>query len=342
MSWVVLLAAASSALVATALAMALVRRALIRHDVMDQPNPRSSHAAPTPRGGGIALVAVLLAAWLALWLSGVTAIDAPGLWLALAAAAGLGLISWLDDVRGGLSPLIRLAGQAAAVAAGLFALPGEGLIFQGALPLALDWALTGLVWLWFINLFNFMDGIDGIAGSEAAALGVGVFLAGLLAAAGQGLAPFGLALAAAAAGFLIWNWQPAKVFLGDVGSVPLGYLLGWLLVGLAAQGLWQAALILPAYYVADATTTLVRRLLRGERVWRAHREHCYQLAVRAGRSHAQVVATISLANCGLIGLALATLANAWAGWAALAAAAVLVAFLLWYLRRAYTGPSNAD
>jgi UDP-N-acetylmuramyl pentapeptide phosphotransferase/UDP-N-acetylglucosamine-1-phosphate transferase len=160
------------------------------------------------------------------------------------------------------------------------------------------------MWLWFLNLFNFMDGIDGIAGGETAALGVGAASVAWLAALAPSVALYGLTAAAAALGFLWWNWHPARIFLGDVGSVPLGYLLAWLLLDLASHGAWAAALILPLYYVADASLTLLVRLLRGERVWRAHREHFYQRAAQGGLSHAQVVGAILLADAALVALAL--------------------------------------
>ena len=132
--------------------------------------------------------------------------------------------------------------------------------------------------------------------------------------------------AAAALGFLVWNWHPARVFLGDVGSVPLGFLVGWLLLELMARGAWAAAIILPSYYATDATLTLVRRLLRGEKIWQAHKEHFYQRAVQAGRSHAQVSAAVGLAGGALIGLAWwSTLGFE---WEAIAGAALVVVLLM--------------
>src|SRR5581483_10922484 len=139
----------------------------------------------------------------------------------------------------------------------------------------------------FVNLFNFMDGIDGITGVETTAIGLGTAMAAALIGDGDRAT---LALCAAAAGlaFLRWNWHPAKLFLGDVGSVPLGYLLAWLLLNLAIRGLWAPALILPLYYLADATLTLLGRAVRGERLWQAHRRHFYQRALGADGNHAAV------------------------------------------------------
>ncbi len=169
-------------------------------------------------------------------------------------------------------------------------------------------------------------------GGEAAAIGFGLLLfASVGVGHDPGLAALGAAIAAAAIGFLVWNWAPARIFLGDVGSVPLGYLLGFLLLDQAARGQWKVALILPLYFLADATITLLRRLLRGERVWQAHREHFYQRAVQRGLGHATVVQRVIAADLVLIGCA-------WAaenGWPilGLTAAGVTVALLLAWLGR---------
>ncbi len=275
------------ALVATGKALQRLRARAI----LDEPNERSSHAVPTPRGGGIGVLAALLPAWLAVMLLGYS--DAAPL-AAIAGALVLALVSWRDDV-GGLSPALRLLVQALTVAIGMVFLPGAGTVFQDLLPPFLDRIAAGLVWLWFVNAFNFMDGIDGIAGTEAAAIGAGIALLTLthLDVVGLGTGLFGAATAGAALGFLRWNWQPAKLFMGDVGSVPLGYLLGWLLLSVAGAGYWAAALM-----------TLLRRLARGEKIWQAHRQHFYQRAVQAGRSHAAVVRRVLAADIVLIGAAL--------------------------------------
>ncbi len=339
-----ILVAIYSALAAGAaswLATGGVLRILRRRGVLDIPNERSSHSAPTPRGGGIAVTGVLLIAWLVLWLAGEGSAAPGNFWLVLGAGAALALISWFDDVLGGLPAVLRFAAQAIAVAAGLFALP-EGGVFQGALPPALDLALSGLIWLWFLNLFNFMDGIDGIAGSQTASAGLGLFALAIVAPAAAGLGPYGLMAAAAAIGFLPWNWQPARIFLGDVGSVPLGYVIGWLLLALASSGLWQAALLLVLYFVADASFTLLRRLLRGEAIWRAHHQHYYQFAVAAGCSHAHVVLVITGVNILLVGLALATTLSSVSAWSALVAGMLLTICLLWYLRVGHSRTTHAD
>jgi len=310
-------------------ALALTRAVtgfLRRREILDLPNERSSHTDPTPRGGGIAVMAVALPLWAVAAVF--TQAPAPGAAVVPACALGLAVLSWFDDLHR-LGVGFRLAGQAAAAAVALYFAPAGGPYFAGALPPGLDAVAAGILWVWFVNLFNFMDGIDGIAGVETATVSVGLVLVAAMAGLGGATPLHAFVLAGAALGFLWWNWHPAQVFLGDVGSVPLGFLLGWLLLGLAAQGQWAAALILPAYYLADATLTLARRAFRGEPVWRAHKEHFYQRAAQRGWSHARVSRAILAGNVLLVALAVA----AAAGWvlAALAGAVFAVAVLLWAL-----------
>jgi UDP-N-acetylmuramyl pentapeptide phosphotransferase/UDP-N-acetylglucosamine-1-phosphate transferase len=297
---------------------------LRRRDVLDRPNARSSHFAPTPRGGGIAVIGVVLLAWIVLGKTGLVGSIVNG---ALLGAVILAVVSWIDDLRG-LSPGVRLLAQAVAVLIGVMALPPARNGFAASLGPVLYDTAVGLVWVWWINLFNFMDGIDGLAASEAAAIGAGLLL---FAGIGEGAADPQMALLAAgltgaAIGFLLWNWAPAQIFLGDVGSVPLGYLSGFLLLDLANRGRWKIALILPLYFIADATITLLRRLLRGERVWEPHRRHFYQRAVRRGLGHAAVVERVIAADLLLILCGWAA-ENGW-GSVSLAAAIAVVAVLM--------------
>jgi len=297
---------------------------LRRRAVLDRPNERSSHVAPTPRGGGIAVIGASVAAWLVF---AVARIVPPSTVAVALAAVGLAIVSWLDDLRD-LSPAVRLLAQFAVVVVGILALP-HGAIFQGWLPPALDAIAAALLWVWFVNLFNFMDGIDGIDASEAISIGLGL---ALIAGSDFALAAPAATIVGAALGFLVWNWAPARIFMGDVGSVPLGYLLGFLLYELALRGQWVPALILPAYFLVDATLTLLRRLARGERIWQAHREHFYQRAVQRGLSHAAVVLRVTAANIVLIACAGAA-AGGW-GFAALGVAVLTVVALLVELGRA--------
>jgi UDP-N-acetylmuramyl pentapeptide phosphotransferase/UDP-N-acetylglucosamine-1-phosphate transferase len=271
---------------------------LRRRAVLDRPNERSLHTIPTPRGGGIAVVSAILVAWWALTRLGLLPPPAAPI---LVGALILAAVSWADDLRG-LPAVVRLAVQLVAIGLVLRAQLPAGPVFQGWLSPALDGIATAVVWLWFVNLFNFMDGIDGLAGSEAAAIGIGLLLfAAVGVGQNPGLAALAAAIVAAAGGFLVWNWAPGRIFLGDVGSVPLGYLLGFLLLDQAARGRWKLALILPLYFLADATITLVRRLARRERVWEPHRRHFYQGAVQRGFGHAAIVERVIAANIVLIG-----------------------------------------
>jgi len=323
------LLAALAAAALTWVATGALLKQLAAKQILDHPNERSSHARPTPRGGGIAVMGVILLGWLALALLDITPLRL--IWPLLGLSFGLALVSWADDLRG-LSPLPRFAAQFAAVAIALSTVP-LGPQFPGPFPLWLAIGGAALAWLWFVNLFNFMDGIDAIASVEAAAIAAGVGIVATSLGLLDGTPWLAAVVAGAALGFLLWNRPPARIFLGDVGSVPLGFVLGWLLLSLAARGAWAAALILPAYFLADATLTLLRRALRGEKPWQAHRQHFYQQAIRKGASHGRVSASVAVANLGLLACALASLHSIGATIAALVASLVIVLALLWYLRR---------
>ncbi|MSO54313.1 MAG: glycosyltransferase family 4 protein [Rhodospirillales bacterium] len=316
-----------AALIASGIGTGLVLRALRRFEVLDRPNTRSSHVVPTPRGGGIAVILVIIAITFAINAAQGSIQDDTVL-AAVAAILGLALVSWLDDLKG-VSVLVRLAAQVVAVVGGLVVMGPDRLYFDGILPPVVDAVGAALLWVWFLNAFNFMDGIDGITGTEAAAIGLGIAAVAALAGFGPAYAALSLGVAGAALGFLAWNWPPAKVFMGDVGSVPLGFVLGGLLLDLAAQGFGAAALILPLYYLTDAAVTIAKRTWRGEPVWQAHRQHFYQQAVQRGFGHGSVVKAVALANLGLVGLAgTATLGY---GWPAVGGAGIVVALLIAYL-----------
>lgn len=268
---------------------------LKRRQIMDLPNERSSHTLPTPRGGGLATTPAMALMLLAT-LYGGAPLGALGL-----GALALMAVSWIDD-RKGLPAAPRFAAHALVAAGFLAWIESHGPIFLGLLPGWADFTLALLGWLWFVNLYNFMDGIDGITGIETACLGAGIALVAALGTA-EPLLPPALVTAAVGAAFLLFNWHPAKLFLGDSGSVPFGFVLGGLLIALAQAGQLAAALILPAYYVADATITLVRRALNGEKVWQAHRKHFYQRAVQGGKRHDQVALAIAAGNVLLIACA---------------------------------------
>ena len=235
---------------------------------LDHPNARSLHSASTPRIGGLGMVAGAVVAWSLQWPAGA--------WPLVLPASGLVLLSLLDDYLD-LSTRLRLLAHL--LAAG---------VFLAMVPVA-DWRIALGVFLgvvWMSNLYNFMDGADGLAGGMAL-FGFGAYA--LLAWLGGdvGLSLLCATLAAAALGFLVFNFPPARLFMGDAGSVPLGFLaaavglIGW------QRGLWPALapLLIFSPFIVDASVTLGRRALRGERVWQAHREHYYQRLVRMGWSH---------------------------------------------------------
>jgi len=268
--------------------------------ILDNPVERSSHARPVPKGCGIAVTAVLLLAWLYLAVIGLAP---PETLLVCCLAFAIGALSWLNDVSD-LSAALRLAAHLLVAATGLLAIPDRGHVFQGLLSEPLDQVATVVLWAWFMNVFNFMDGIDGITAVETSSIGLGLaFVAALTGIASGGYLLLVVALAAVALGFLPWNWHPARVFLGDAGSVPLGFAAGWLLLLLASRGYWASALFLPLYYLSDATLTLLMRLARREAVWRAHRSHFYQRALAPNGDHAAVALWILAGNLGLIAAA---------------------------------------
>ena len=304
---------------------------LERSGRLDHPNERSSHVMPTPRGGGLAILVVLVLA-MGLIIASEYPRD-PAMAALLVALLLLGLVSWIDDRR----PLhwrVRLSVQSVAVT-GTLAMCAAG----SSLPAALLFMLAPLVilgWLWITNLTNFMDGIDGIVGVEIIAFSTGTALCLHLVGAAPQLVALSLALAAASAGFLWWNWPPAKIFLGDVGSIPLGFLIGFFMLVLADHGLWGAALALPATFLADATLTLFFRFRRGERLTQAHRDHFYQRAAGLQRAHhLAVILRVLAADAALI---LAALMGVWLkGWfgqtLTVALAAVIALMFLAGLRR---------
>ena len=310
---------------------------LRRRMIFDHPVERSSHARPVPKGCGVAVTAVLLLGWLDLALAGLAP---PETLLACCLAFALAALSWFNDVTD-LPAALRLAVHLLIAAVGLLALPDRGHVFQGLLPEDLDQAATVLLWAWFMNLFNFMDGIDGITAVETSAIGFGLaFVGALTGIASGGYLLLVVALAAAALGFLPWNWHPARVFLGDVGSVPLGFAAGWLLLLLASRGYWASALLLPLYYLADATLTLLLRVARGEAVWRAHKTHFYQRALAPDGDHGAVALWILAGN---LGLAAAAVMAVWHPDSALAlGAAITTALLLKLALRGRRAPRPAS
>jgi UDP-N-acetylmuramyl pentapeptide phosphotransferase/UDP-N-acetylglucosamine-1-phosphate transferase len=291
--------------------------------ILDQPNERSSHVVPTPRGGGLALIAVIVPGLL-LGLAG-NGMPTRPLYLLLAITLLAG-VSWLDDKKGA-SIGLRLLAQILAVLLGLQALPPTPIL--PFLPWGAERALIGFGWLWFINLTNFMDGIDGLTGLETLFLVATLALTFLLLDWQDPADIMLLALLGGAmVGFLPFNWPPARVFLGDVGSVPIGFMLAYFLLLIAPERP-ITAFILPLYYLADSTITLLRRALRGEKIWQPHREHFYQRAA-ARFGHRVAVLWIAMGNAGLGLSAFLFYNHVYVG---LAGAIIVVAFLLFALHK---------
>jgi len=269
-----------------------------------KPNARSSHRTPTPQGGGIAVIAATVAAT-AFGLFSLGVALATPLAAVFAAALVMACVGAADDIRP-LGVVPRLALQALAVTAVIFALP-DGLHIVWFLPVWLERLLLIVAGLWFVNLVNFMDGIDWMTAAEIVPISAALVALGCLGALPRDGIAVALALGGAMMGFAYFNRPTAKLFLGDVGSLPIGLLTGWLLVLLAGAGHLTAALLLPLYYLTDATLTLLRRLSNGERVWQAHRTHYYQRATDRGFSVTEIVARVFAVNLGLGALAFATI-----------------------------------
>ena len=280
--------------VGSALLTARVRRLALAHGVLDVPNLRSSHRIPTPRGGGAAIVVTATAAFCVLAALGV--LDTHFL-AALLGGLAVAVVGFLDDRRP-VRARVRLAVHFGAAAWALWCLGGLPPLRVGGQLVALGGlgnVLGVFLIVWTLNLFNFMDGIDGLATSEA------IFVAwcGALLEPGAAVPAAGIVLGAACCGFLFWNRPPARIFMGDVGSGFLGYVLGVLIIAATrtdSTAPWNW-LILGGVFFVDATVTLVRRAARGDRVFEAHRSHAYQWLARRWGSHGRVTVAVTVLNC---------------------------------------------
>jgi len=287
-----LTAAALSALLVVLLKPLLLRYALAR------PNARSSHTVPTPQGGGIAVVLAALAVSAAFLAGGHLPVGAVP--ILAAAAIGLGVVGAVDDIRP-LPAAPRLGLQVLAVAA-VVLLSGVRILPE-AVPVPVERIILVLGGVWFVNLVNFMDGLDWITVAEMVPVTGFVALLGPLGIVSAQTALVAAALCGALVGFAPFNRPVARLFLGDVGSLPIGLMVGWLMLELAGAGAVAAAILLPLYHLVDATLTLLRRLARREKVWEAHRSHFYQQATANGYSALAVSAQVFCLNLVLAGLA---------------------------------------
>ena len=300
--WLVLLTAVLAATLSAGL-IRMIRPVLLKH-VLARPNARSSHKIPTPQGAGIAVIlATLISAGLLLASRSGIHSDLP--LTVFGATVFIATIGFADDIRP-IPILPRLLLQALAVGALLAASPGEFRIIP-ALPFWLERGLLLLAGLWFINLVNFMDGLDWMTVAEIVPVTAAMTVLGLYGELPPSTAVIAAALCGAMIGFAPFNRPVATIFLGDVGSLPIGLLLGWCLLQLAFHQHVAAALLLPLYYLADATVTLLRRLVRGEPFWIAHRSHFYQRATDNGASVLQVVSGVFVLNLALAALAIVSI-----------------------------------
>jgi Fuc2NAc and GlcNAc transferase len=283
--------------IAALLGTGLLRRYALARSLMDIPNARSSHSVPTPRGGGVAVVFCFLGALPVFLYMGL--LEESLFWALLGSGGGIALLGFLDD-HGHIAARWRLLGHFIAAGWVVFFLKGLPLIllFGAIYDFSYFGCILAAIYLvWMLNLYNFMDGVDGIASVEAISVCGGAALIYLLtdhAEHGYLL----IVLAAAVAGFLFWNFPPAKIFMGDAGSGFLGITLacfslqaGWI----AAELLW-CWLILLGVFIVDATWTLLRRLFHGEAVYEAHRSHTYQIASRRYGSHLSITLAVLLIN----------------------------------------------
>ena len=286
---------------AALLALLMTRRfreLALSHEIMDVPNERSSHVVATPRGGGVAIAAVVTLGSVILVLS--NRVEPVPYGLMVAAGLAVAGIGFLDDSRG-LSRWPRIAVQACAAAAMLAGVATAGTltvpVFGDGRLLA--WPVALLALLWLVNLFNFMDGIDGLAGTEAVFVSLGMVTCLQVVGPGpSGASLLGALVAGATSGFLVLNWPPARIFMGDAGSAFLGLVLGALSIIAHFEtgiSLWVPTILLGAF-VTDATVTLLRRMILGERWYEPHRTHAYQRLSRRVGAHLPVTMGFLLAN----------------------------------------------
>ncbi|HVE55950.1 MAG TPA: glycosyltransferase family 4 protein [Pyrinomonadaceae bacterium] len=284
----------------------LFRRWSLKRELLDVPNERSSHSVPTPRGGGLIICVVSIVTFL------IYSLVSGGnfYWSYFVGAIIVAAISLIDDVRT-ISPFLRILFHGLAAGIVVWSLGGfrEILIpFYGIVEFGIWGNITAFLWIvWLINAYNFMDGIDGIAATQAVSAGIGWSLVGLISGI-EDIGFYGGVLALSSFGFLLLNRQPAKIFMGDVGSAFLGYSFAVLpLFAVKSTGnpvfgamLPWIALFLVWFFVFDSVFTFLKRLFRGEKVWQAHREHIYQKMVISGLSHSTVTGLYGSASAILV------------------------------------------
>ncbi len=308
----------------------LVRKYSLKNALIDVPNERSSHSIPTPRGGGLSIALSILLVIGLLFFAG---------WIAMEFALALGIgglivviIGWIDDHRH-IPALWRAISYFIAAGWAIVCLGGLERILLGSQVLSLGYMGTFLAifWIvWLTNLYNFMDGTDSMAAIQAICVGL---LAGILFwLEGQyGVAIVCFVIAASSCGFLFWNWPPAKIFMGDVGSCTLGFCFGVLAVIGEIEDTVPLVVwfILLAVFIGDATLTLLMRIMKGEKWYQAHKSHAYQRWVQMGASHKRLALGVLLINVMIL-WPMATMAFVWGEYSYhIAAASILLISVLW-------------
>lgn len=275
-----------------------------KKDILDIPDHRSSHTTPTPTGAGIAIVISCVIGFLLIhnsqnfsnWKFAITTSE---LISTLITFIVLACLSFYDD-RKDLSPILRILIHITAVIIGIMHLPDDFLLFDGKFPLITDRVILAIGWIWFINLYNFMDGIDGITAVETITITTGLIILGILGFLPIEIMQYSSIILVTFIAFIIFNWRPAKIFLGDVGTISFGYVIAWLLIRGSVEFSVLSLAILPMYHFIDATFTITKRAFKGEKIWQPHKQHYFQIALAKGRNHSQIVKRIALNNVFLL------------------------------------------
>lgn len=260
--------------------------------ILDIPNNRSFHIKPTPTGGGWAIIipTILLAI--------VSKAITPSI---LFGAFILILISWLNDLKH-IQPSIRLVFHSIAIAISLLSLDlTNNIILPNHIPNIIDKTMIFTAWLWFINLYNFMDGADGMTVSETLCICFGILFISLFTYIPLNIINLCLILIGSCSAFLIFNWHPAKIFLGDTGAIFIGYIISYMLLIIAKSGNGLIVLILPLYYIMDTSLVLFKRILKREKIFEAHqKQYFHRSIIKVKRTHCQTVKKVILFNIFLI------------------------------------------
>lgn len=275
---------------------------LPKYKLVDVPNARSNHKKNIPRGGGIAIIASFTVAYVAYCLFYNQNVSYNFILPALA----LGFISFADDIKS-LSAGFRLFIHFIASYFAVYYLPDQRVTFFGTFPLEIDRFIAMIMLVYFFNIFNFMDGLDGMASSNTIFIALALSLCYYFIPIQSNIPQIMMMLIAATLGFAVFNWHPAKIFLGDVGSIFLGYVIGYHLWLFSLDYNLATVLMIPMYFLLDSGITIIRRIIRREKIWTPHSKHFCQIAVRAGLKHSQVVVRIIILNLMLLPLILLSL-----------------------------------